>query len=100
MAANTPDTPHDSTNNLPNGELIFQQACFSCHGTGFYGAPVIGDPYEWERRLIKGEAVLLKSTIEGMNSMPARGGCATCSDIEIRRAVRYLIESSKAEPRQ
>lgn len=99
MADSTPDTTNDSTRNLPNGEVVFQKACFSCHGTGFYGAPVIGDTYDWEERLIKGEAVLLESTLDGMNSMPARGGCATCSDIEIHQAVRYLIENSTVEPK-
>jgi cytochrome c5 len=100
MADSTPDASHDPAHDLPNGEEIFQQACFSCHGTGFYGAPVIGDAYDWEERLIKGEAVLLKSTLEGMNSMPARGGCAACSDTEIHQAVRYLIENSIAESNQ
>ena len=73
------------------GEEVFERACFSCHGTGFYGAPVIGDTYAWEDRLRKGEQVLLKSTIDGLNSMPARGGCADCSDADIQAALQYLI---------
>ena len=73
------------------GEEVFELACASCHGTGFYGAPVIGDFYAWEDRLPKGEQALLKSTIEGLNSMPARGGCANCSDADIQAAVHYLI---------
>ena len=73
------------------GEEVFEQACFSCHGTGFYGAPVIGDIFAWEDLLLKGEQALLKSTIEGLNSMPARGGCANCSDADIQAALQYLI---------
>jgi cytochrome c5 len=96
LADSAPDTTHD----LPNGEVVFQQACFSCHGTGFYGAPVIGDTHDWEERLIKGEAALLESTLEGMTNMPARGGCIACSDIEIQQAVRYLIENSIAESKR
>jgi len=99
-ADSTPDPTHDPTQDLPNGEVVFQQACFSCHGTGFYGAPVIGDTFDWEERLVKSEAVLLESTLEGMNSMPARGGCAACSDIEIHQAVRYLIENSISESKR
>ncbi|MEE4284231.1 MAG: c-type cytochrome, partial [Pseudomonadales bacterium] len=74
-----------------DGEKVFEQACFSCHGTGFYGAPLIGDPYDWEERLARGEAALIANTLQGLNSMPAKGGCATCSDEEIQAAVRYLI---------
>ena len=75
----------------PNGETVFDQACVSCHGSGFYGAPVIGDSYAWEDRLKKGEATLIENTLNGLNSMPARGGCAACTDAEVQAAVRYLI---------
>ncbi len=52
---------------------------------------MIGDVHAWEDRLLKGEQALLKSTIEGLNSMPARGGCANCSDADIQAALHYLI---------
>jgi cytochrome c5 len=74
-----------------DGETVFEQACFSCHGTGFYGAPVIGDQFAWEERLTRGETELIENTLQGLNSMPARGGCVQCSDAEIQAAVRYLI---------
>ena len=74
-----------------DGEKVFEQACFSCHGTGFYGAPLIGDPYDWEERLARGETELIANTLRGLNSMPAKGGCAACSEAEIQAAVRYLI---------
>ncbi len=79
--------------NQRSGEEVFQQACFSCHGTGFYGAPVIGDDYAWEDRLSRGEAALLENTLQGLNSMPARGGCTHCSDGEIQAAIIYLINN-------
>ena len=74
-----------------DGETVFEQACFSCHGTGFYGAPLIGDQYDWQERLARGESELITNTLQGLNSMPARGGCVQCSDAEIQAAVRYLI---------
>ena len=83
--------PIDTQSVQIDGEKVFEQACFSCHGTGFYGAPIIGDPYDWEERLARGENDLIANTLQGLNSMPARGGCATCSDAEIQAAVRYLI---------
>ncbi len=79
--------------NQRSGEEVFQQACFSCHGTGFYGAPVIGDVDAWEDRLSRGEAALLENTLQGLNSMPARGGCAYCADGEIKAAIIYLINN-------
>lgn len=74
------------------GETVFQQACFACHGTGLYGAPVVGDAYDWQDRLSKGLPVLLENTLQGMNNMPPRGACADCSDTEIEAAVRYLTD--------
>ena len=89
------DQGDDSTtqSNQRSGEEVFQQACFSCHGTGFYGAPVIGDAYAWEERMRSGEAALFENTIQGLNSMPARGGCTHCSDGEIQAAISYLINN-------
>jgi cytochrome c5 len=98
MADAASDTAQGSEPNPPSGKVVFQTACFSCHGTGFYGAPVIGDTRNWDERLAKGKAALLESTLEGMNSMPARGGCVDCSDVEIRQAVHYLIERSITQP--
>lgn len=83
--------PADAQKIQIDGERVFEQACFSCHGTGFYGAPLIGDPYDWEERLARGETELIANTLQGLNSMPARGGCAQCSDAEIQAAVHYLI---------
>jgi cytochrome c5 len=83
--------PIDTQGVQIDGEKVFEQACFSCHGTGFYGAPLIGDPYDWQERLARGETELIANTLRGLNSMPAKGGCAACSDAEIQAAVRYLI---------
>ncbi|MCB1683156.1 MAG: cytochrome c5 family protein, partial [Pseudomonadales bacterium] len=73
-----------------SGEGVFNQACFSCHGTGLNGAPVVGDEYAWRERLSKGPSVLLENTLQGINNMPPRGACADCSDEEIAAAVQYL----------
>lgn len=74
-----------------SGEEVFQQACFACHGTGLNGAPVVGDQYAWEDRLQTGRSALLTNTLNGLNNMPPRGGCADCSDAEIEAAVRYIV---------
>ena len=92
MAPAQADTTGEESGNTRSGEEVFNQACFSCHGTGFYGAPVIGDGYAWEERVQKGVQTLFESTLNGLNSMPPRGACTDCSDAELDAAVRYLID--------
>jgi len=81
----------NETADARSGEQVFNQACFSCHGTGFYDAPVIGDRYAWEARVDKGEPALLENTLRGFNSMPPRGACSDCTDAEIEAAMKYLL---------
>jgi len=88
MAASADEPPPAASR---SGEDVFNQACFTCHGTGFYNAPVIGDRYAWQERLSKGELALVESTLQGLNSMPPRGACSDCTDDEIAAAVRYLL---------
>jgi cytochrome c5 len=35
------------------------------------------------------------NAISGINAMPARGTCATCSDEEIKQTVQYIVDNSK-----
>lgn len=73
-------------------ESIFNNFCFSCHGTGWEDAPVIGDDYAWDPRREEGIEVLLARTIDGYNAMPPKGGCADCSEQELRSTVEWMIE--------
>lgn len=77
------------------GEKLYKQTCFICHGTGVAGAPKFGDKAAWAPRIEKGEATLVKHAIEGFNTMPPKGGCADCSDDDIKAAVSYMIENAK-----
>lgn len=72
-------------------EQLFDSHCFSCHGTGWDNAPVIGDVFAWEDRLGKGIDVLLEHTIKGFNTMPPKGNCFDCSDAELKAVVEFLI---------
>lgn len=74
-----------------DADTVFDTFCFSCHGTGWDNAPVIGDSLVWDDRRAKGIDVLLKHTIEGFNAMPPKGGCADCSEKELRAVVEMLI---------
>lgn len=76
---------------LPEGELVYQDACASCHDTGIEGAPVTGNQDAWAERLIKGRQALVENTLRGIGNMPPRGGVPGLSDAEIAAAVDYMI---------
>ena len=84
--------------NDPNaGEKIFKEYCTSCHGKKPIIpilAPLIGDKKEWKKLSRLGLPALLKTTIDGKDAMPARGGCFECSDKQIRQAIEYILNQS------
>ena len=79
----------------PSGEAVFTTNCANCHTGGiggfFSGAPNIEDPEDWEALTPKGLDALTANTITGIGDMAARGGCAECTDEEIRAAVEYML---------
>ena len=81
-------------NNPHPGKAIFQEYCASCHAAEpliDVHAPRINDKVAWEARRKRGLTSLLKTTIQGIGAMPARGGCFECSDAQLRAAVYYMI---------
>lgn len=74
-----------------SGEGIYQSLCVACHGAGIAGAPKIGDSAAWEPRIAQGVEVLYEHSINGFNTMPARGGNAGLSDEAVKAAVDYMI---------
>lgn len=69
----------------------FDQNCAMCHNTGMAGAPRRDDTAHWEARLADaGFDTLVTNAINGVNAMPPRGMCTTCSDDNIAELVRYL----------
>jgi len=80
-----------------SGEDVYNAACMACHSAGIAGAPKVGDQVAWAARIGKGMDALYDSGINGVagSGMIARGGCADCSDEEIRLAVDYMVDSSR-----
>lgn len=68
----------------------YQMSCFACHGTGAAGAPVLGDQEVWTARMEKGIDAVMANVITGLNAMPAKGLCMTCSDTDLRALVDYM----------
>ncbi len=77
------------------GEEVYNAACMACHNTGAAGAPMKGDVAAWSPRIDKGMETLVSHAIGGFGAMPAKGGCAACSDDEIANAVEYLVSQAQ-----
>lgn len=79
-----------------SGEEVVKMACAACHATGLMSAPKIGDSAGWKARLALGFELLTKNAINGVRTMPARGGNPDLSDGEVARAVAYMANQSGA----
>ncbi|WP_255852689.1 c-type cytochrome [Marinobacterium rhizophilum] len=77
-----------------SGADVYAASCAACHGTGVLGAPKFGTS-DWTDRSAKGMETLLANAINGINAMPPRGTCASCSDDEIKGAIEHMIDSAK-----
>lgn len=80
-----------------SGEEIVKGVCIACHGVGALGAPKIGNAGDWGPRIAQGYETLVKHAIEGIRSMPARGGNAELSDHEVADAVAYMANQAGAK---
>jgi cytochrome c5 len=59
-------------------------------------APKIGDKAQWEPRIAQGYAMLVKHAVEGIRSMPAKGGNPDLTESEIAEAVAIMANKSGA----
>lgn len=80
---------------IESGKAIYASYCGVCHTDGKLGAPKTGDKAVWAPLIRKNMDVLILNTINGYNSMPAKGGCKHCTNSEIIAAVKYMVEQSK-----
>lgn len=81
---------------LQSGEAVYGLACSACHSAGVAGAPKTGDAGAWSARLRQGYDILVKHAIEGIRSMPAKGGNADLDNLEVARAVVFMANKSGA----
>jgi cytochrome c5 len=78
------------------GREVVEQTCATCHTSGKDGAPKIGDVAAWTQHSKKGLAKLTESAIAGIGKMPAHGGQPNLSDLEISRAIAFMVSFGKA----
>jgi len=77
-----------------SGKEVVDTVCAACHATGAKGAPKIGDRKAWSKRASQGLTSLTKHALEGIRQMPAHGGNPDLSDLEIGRAITYMVNRS------
>lgn len=75
-----------------SGEQVYKTNCLACHASGAGGAPKFRVAADWSSRMASGLDSLYSNSINGLNRMPARGLCGSCSDDEIKAAVDYMVE--------
>lgn len=76
------------------GKEVVDAFCFECHGTGAKGAPRIGDAKAWKARAARGLTSLTSSALAGVRKMPPHGGTLQINDLEIKRAITYMVNQS------
>jgi cytochrome c5 len=77
-----------------DGKTIVEDVCSACHGAGLEGAPRIGDSKAWGERSARGLSSLTKSAMDGVRKMPPHGGRLDLDDIELGRAITYMVNQS------
>lgn len=80
---------------LDVGTSVYEKNCKMCHGTGLAGAPKFGNKSDWAPHIAKGIDTLHDHVIHGFNAMPARGGCSTCSDDDLFKALQHMLDAVK-----
>ena len=76
------------------GKATYEDHCAVCHDTGAGGAPKLGDEAAWQPRIKLGLPALYKNAIHGINAMPPKGNCLSCSDEQIEEVVRYMVSEA------
>jgi cytochrome c5 len=77
-----------------SGQAVVESVCAKCHATGMNGAPKIGDKKAWSSRASLGLSSLTSHALQGIRNMPAHGGDPNLSDLQIARAITYMVNQS------
>lgn len=72
-------------------EGTYRIFCFACHSTGLSGAPLPGDVEAWGPRMEKGRDEIIAIMNQGLNAMPPKGLCMTCTDDQLWELSQYMV---------
>ncbi|HTQ72996.1 MAG TPA: c-type cytochrome [Burkholderiales bacterium] len=98
-AAAAPQLAGAQPTNL-SGKDVVEAVCAKCHASGANGAPRIGDKQAWSQRASRGLSSLTATALQGIRKMPSHGGNESLSDMEIKRAVTYMVNRSGGKWRE
>ncbi|MFA6760905.1 MAG: c-type cytochrome [Sulfuricurvum sp.] len=76
-------------------EVEYEKSCAVCHKTDTMGAPVLGVAKDWDKVMKQGIDTVNKHAIEGVGSMPPKGGNMSLSDDMVKDIVKFMVESGK-----
>lgn len=93
-AALTATTAAAQTQRERSGQEVVGEVCIRCHGTGAQGAPKIGDSKEWKARSERGLTPLTQSALRGVRYMPPHGARFDLTDVELGRAITYMMNQA------
>ena len=65
------------------------------HPAVVFSRPKMGDVAAWSGRLAKGIEQVYANAIGGINGMPAKGLCMSCSDDDVKAVVDYIVDNSQ-----
>lgn len=77
-----------------SAEEIYNASCNICHGNKVPNAPQLGDTEQWQPRFDKGLDQMVHNALNGINTMPAKGGNADLSEQNIKDTVIYMLQQS------
>ena len=90
------DQPEGTADKVIDAKQIIAANCAMCHEGGLMGAPKIGSEEQWAPRIAQGKDTLVSHAINGIRTMPARGGNAKLSDEEVAAAVIDMANAAGA----
>lgn len=74
-----------------DGEMIYGKVCAACHATAVLGAPQPGSA-EMATRAESGMDTMLQNAMNGLNTMPARGGRPDLSAEQIKAVIEFMLK--------
>ncbi len=69
---------------------LYETSCKACHTVRDTGAPLTGDREAWDVRWAKGEKVLTRNAVAGLNGMPPGGQCFACKPADYDALIRFM----------
>ena len=81
------------------GEATYLNYCTACHNPAnvMVSSPKAGRTADWEPRLTKGIDALALSAWTGINAMPPKGNCETCTIEDLKNAIIFMSSSGPRE---